>query len=133
MDDSAKAAAFEDGRTAFGLSSRTASALCYVAGWVSGLFFLLVERRDRDVRFHAIHSLVVFLPVNLAIFALFAIAWFARSVGFIKAPLLLAAVAAWGATGILWAWLMYATYRGDDLRIPWSQGFARRLGKLPPA
>ena len=43
-----------------GLSKNTAAALCYVAGWVSGLVFLLVEKKDEFVRFHAMQSIVTF-------------------------------------------------------------------------
>jgi len=41
-----------------GLPKNTAAALSYVVGWLSGLFFLFMEK-DPFVRFHALQSIVV--------------------------------------------------------------------------
>src|SRR5512134_719801 len=40
-----------------GLPPRTGAVLAYLAWWVTGGLMLLVERRDRFVRFHAAQSL----------------------------------------------------------------------------
>ena len=42
-----------------GLSENAASTLSYLLGWVTGLIFLLIDKRPR-VRFHAAQSLVTF-------------------------------------------------------------------------
>ena len=49
-------------KIAFGLDEKTASTLCYVIGWVSGLVFLLAEKDNKNVRFHAMQSLMFLLP-----------------------------------------------------------------------
>ena len=41
-----------------GLPPRTAAALAYVAGPVSGGLILLAESRNADVRFHAFQSII---------------------------------------------------------------------------
>jgi uncharacterized membrane protein len=46
--------------TVLGIEERFERPLCYVLGWVSGLIFLLIERRNTTVRRHAFQSVVVF-------------------------------------------------------------------------
>src|SRR5271156_5240440 len=42
-----------------GLQENVAGLLCYVLGWLTGLIFLLIDKRP-FVRFHAAQSIVVF-------------------------------------------------------------------------
>src|SRR5450755_4405513 len=44
---------------ASGLQENVAGLLCYVLGWITGIIFLLIDKRP-FVRFHAAQSLVVF-------------------------------------------------------------------------
>jgi uncharacterized membrane protein len=44
---------------AAGLEENLAGLLCYVLGWVTGLIFLLIDKRP-FVRFHAMQSLITF-------------------------------------------------------------------------
>lgn len=46
--------------TVLGIEERFERPLTYVLGWVSGLIFLLIERRNATVRRHAFQSVVVF-------------------------------------------------------------------------
>jgi len=39
--------------TSTGLSPNVAGLLCYVAGWITGIIFLVLEQRNKFVRFHA--------------------------------------------------------------------------------
>ncbi len=45
--------------TQTGLSENVAGLLCYVLGWITGLIFLLIDKRP-FVRFHAAQSLIAF-------------------------------------------------------------------------
>ncbi|MGB6524209.1 MAG: DUF4870 domain-containing protein [Candidatus Acidiferrales bacterium] len=47
-----------------GLSENVAGLLCYVLGWITGLIFLLIDKRP-FVRFHAAQSLVAFGILNI--------------------------------------------------------------------
>ncbi len=47
-----------DPSTSSGLPPRTAAALAYVAGPISGGLILLAESRNADVRFHAFQSVI---------------------------------------------------------------------------
>ena len=52
-------------KTSTGLDNNVAAGLCYVFGWLSGLIFLLIEKEDQDVRFHAMQSVIVFGGLTL--------------------------------------------------------------------
>ncbi len=43
-----------------GLKARTAGVLCYLLTWVTGIIFILIERENRFVRFHAMQSILLF-------------------------------------------------------------------------
>jgi len=53
----------------FGLDKNFACALSYVAGWISGLVFFLSEKEDKEIRFHAVQSIIFF--GSLSIISLF--------------------------------------------------------------
>ncbi len=48
------------GTTSMGLSQNVASGLSYVFGWVTGLIFFFIEKKNRVVRFHAMQSILFF-------------------------------------------------------------------------
>ncbi len=52
--------------TSTGLSPNIAGLLCYVAGWVSGIIFLVLEQRNKFVRFHATQSIIAFGTLTVA-------------------------------------------------------------------
>lgn len=41
-----------------GLKPNVAAAIAYLFGWISGLIFILLERENRYVRFHAMQSII---------------------------------------------------------------------------
>lgn len=69
------------------LSPNIARMLCYIAGWISGIVFLIVEKKDMSVRFHAWQSILTFgiltlLAILFNVFflpgALWSMWWFFR-------------------------------------------------------
>jgi len=52
--------------TSTGLSPNIAGLLCYVAGWISGIIFLVLEQKNKFVRFHAAQSIIVFGTITAA-------------------------------------------------------------------
>ena len=52
-------------KSSTGLAENVAGLLCYVLGWVSGLVFILIEKENRFVRFHAIQSIYVFGVITI--------------------------------------------------------------------
>lgn len=84
------------------------AALTYLLGFVTGIFFLLTEKENSFVRFHALQSTVVFG-------ALF-ILNFVPVLGFFTVPLGL----------ILWIFLMYKAYSGERYKLPYIGDFIER-------
>jgi uncharacterized membrane protein len=55
----------ESGSTT-GLEPNVAGLLCYLGGWISGIVFLVIEQRNKFVRFHALQSIVTFGALTVA-------------------------------------------------------------------
>jgi uncharacterized membrane protein len=104
----------------FALSENAAALLSYVLGWLTGLIFLLIDRRPY-VRFHAAQSLVTFgglhiIRIVLGVF--FGVGWWYyggwANIG-IGAMLL-------GALGlltfVLWIVCMVKAYQGARFKLP---------------
>jgi uncharacterized membrane protein len=43
-----------------GLNENIEALLCYIVGWIGGVLFILKERENKFVRFHAMQSIIVF-------------------------------------------------------------------------
>jgi uncharacterized membrane protein len=98
-----------------GLEPNVAGLLCYVAGWVSGLVFLLLEPKDKFVRFHAIQSIIVFGAINLAYFIVFRIP-FIWVIGWVF----------WAFGVVLWIVLMIKAYQGQKPKMPIAGDYAEK-------
>ena len=48
------------GKTSTGINPTVAGLLCYLLGFVTGIIFLVLEKENRFVRFHAMQSIFVF-------------------------------------------------------------------------
>ncbi|MEM0492570.1 MAG: hypothetical protein QXS02_01220 [Candidatus Thermoplasmatota archaeon] len=55
-------------RTYLGLNENLEAAFCYIGLWGTGLLFLLLDDRDRFIRFHALQSVLLFLPLTFLFF-----------------------------------------------------------------
>ena len=86
------------------LPKNTKAALCYVGGWITGLVFLLIEKEDKEVRFHAMQSLLAF--AGLTILSMVPV------IGWMISPLVMI------AGFILWLVLIIKTYQGERVELP---------------
>jgi uncharacterized membrane protein len=99
-----------------------AGLLCYVLGWITGIIFLLIEKENDFVRFHATQSIVTFgaFTVVIAVLGLLAMIPY---IGILFTILQ-------GLIGLLafvcWIVLMVKAYRGERYRLPWAGDFAER-------
>ncbi|MEX1279126.1 MAG: DUF4870 domain-containing protein [Acidimicrobiia bacterium] len=94
--------------TTLGVSQNIGALLAYVLGWVSGLVVWLLEQDNREVRFHAAQSVLVFggLTIISTVFGLIPI------IGIIVAPIV-------GLVGfVLWIYLMVQGYSGNHVALP---------------
>jgi uncharacterized membrane protein len=62
----AEVAAKPESESSTGMSANVAGLLCYVAGWVTGIVFLVWEKKSTFVKFHAWQSIMTFGVLTLA-------------------------------------------------------------------
>jgi uncharacterized membrane protein len=95
-----------------GLQENVAGLLCYLLAWVTGIIFLLIDKRP-FVRFHAAQSIVVFGGLTILRFGLlFMHGFLGGFVGFGLFGLL-------SLIGfILWILLMVKAYQHQMFRLP---------------
>ena len=98
----------EVSKTSTGLQENVAGALCYLAGLVTGIVFLVLEKENKFVRFHAIQSIVV----SLAIMVVMIVLGFIPIIGWVINMLLGIGVF------ILWVVMMLNAYRGRMMKLP---------------
>jgi uncharacterized membrane protein len=103
-------------KTSTGLAENIAGLLCYVAGWVSGIVFLLLEPKNKFVRFHAVQSIAVFAVISILAF-IFSLIPF---IGWVIVPII------WVIGAILWILLMVMAYQGKKYKLPWAGNLAEK-------
>lgn len=102
--------------TSTGLDEKLSSLLCYVLGFVTGIVFLIVEKKSRLVRFHAMQSTIVFGGLLLLNFALNLIPFLGWLINFLLGPV----------TFILWVFLMWKAYQGSWFKLPYIGDIAEK-------
>jgi uncharacterized membrane protein len=115
-------------KTSMNLDENIAGVLCYLAFWITGIIFYFMETKNKTVRFHALQSILTFLP-------LWIIAWI---IGWIGAPkwtygygplgvggfdpgipaLVWLSWIIWVITILLWLLLMFKAYNGKKFKVP---------------
>ena len=111
-------------KATFGLDENVASAACYVLGWLTGIIFLLVEKDNKTVRFHAMQSVLTFLPLMIIIWIIGAIltALFFTAMGVggfgIWGIISLIMTLIWIVMLLLWLFLMWKAYSGEKFLVP---------------
>ena len=98
----------ETGKNSTGLQPNVAGLLCYVAGFVTGIIFLIIEKENKFVRFHAMQSTILFG----FIFVLDIVLSFIPFIGWMLIPLVGI------ASLILWILLMIKAYNGETYKLP---------------
>jgi uncharacterized membrane protein len=91
-------------RSSTGLDENVAGFFCYLLGFITGIVFLVVEKRSSFVRFHAKQSTITFLILLVISLIL---GWI-PIIGFLVVILSL----------ILWLLLMIKALRGERYMLP---------------
>jgi len=102
-----------------GMEQNLEGLLCYVLGWVTGIVFLVMEKDNKFVRFHAVQSIVVFGALTIVAIILS----FIPIVGWIINTIL--GIAAF----ILWIVLMMKAYQGTMYKLPIAGDLAEKYSK----
>jgi len=104
------------GETSLGMQPNLAGLLCYFFGFITGLVFYFVEKKNKFVRFHAMQSIVVFgsfFVVNLVLLVL-------PVLGVIIGALLSL------LSLVLWILLMIKAYQGEMFKLPIAGDIAEK-------
>jgi uncharacterized membrane protein len=99
-------------KTSVGLDENILSALAYVLIWVSGIIVYLLEKENQTVKFHAMQSIITFLPLSI-------ISWLFWWTFFI--PVLISVI-----MFILWIVLIIKAYTGEKWKVPIAGDFAEK-------
>ncbi|NWF77055.1 MAG: zinc-ribbon domain-containing protein [Chloroflexi bacterium] len=121
-----EAAAKPEAESSTGMSANVAGLLCYVAGWITGIVFVVLEKKSKFVKFHAWQSIMTFgvLTVVQIILSIIGIATFFLSPGWWFAHIL--GIIVWVITVGLWIVLMLMAYQGKMWKVPLAGNWAEK-------
>ena len=106
-------------KTTTGMEPNLEGLLCYVLGWVTGLIFLIIEKENQFVRFHAVQSIVVFGAYTVVAIILGYIPFIGWILDWIVGAIAF----------ILWIILMIKAYQGQKFKLPIAGDIAERNSK----
>ncbi len=110
-------------KSSLGLDENLVGFLCYLFCWVSGLIFLILERKSIFVKFHAIQSTLTFLALTVLKYLIDSISY-VPIIGWLFGRILyLALDVLWL---VLWALLMYKAFIGERYKLPFVGDIADR-------
>ena len=101
----------EKQKATFGLDENIASAICYLFIWVTGLIFYLVEKDNKMVKFHALQSIITFLPLQIIYWIIWYVVWWTGITYFLTMLVGLIMF-------ILWIVLMIKAYQSERYKLP---------------
>jgi uncharacterized membrane protein len=108
-----------------GLQPNVAGLLCYLLWWVTGLIFLILEKEDKSVRFHAMQSIVVFGVITVILIILITLS----SIPVIGLILAILSWIVWLLSVVLWIVLMVKAYQGQMYKLPVAGDIAEKQAK----
>jgi len=123
--------------TSTGMQAKTEALVSYLLGWVTGIVFLVIERKNRFVRFNAAQSTIFFGATFILLALLHYIGAFLGGIfliGFVLGPVFACASFVVGIpTLLIWLYLMMQSFRGKTVRLPIISGYADSLvNRLTP-
>lgn len=96
------------GKTSSGLDENVAGLCCYVLWAITGIIFLLIEKENRFVRFHALQSIFVTIVIVAINFLLTIIPFLGV---LLSIPFAIACFA-------LWIFMMVKAFQGTYFKLP---------------
>jgi uncharacterized membrane protein len=125
----AEGAAKPETETTVGISPNLAGFLCYLAGWITGIVFVLLEKKNTFVKFHAWQSIITFVTLTavqvvlLTIAGMTADSYWAGGAAYVCTAF---SRIVWLITVGLWIALMVLAYQGKMWKVPWAGDWAEK-------
>ncbi|RPF52221.1 DUF4870 domain-containing protein [Aquisalibacillus elongatus] len=104
----------EEEKSSTGLNENLAGALCYLAGFVTGIIFLLIEKESKFVRYHAFQSIFVWIGMFILSFGVGLIPIIGWLLSLLIAPV----------GFILWIYCMFSAYKMKWFKLPFVGNLA---------
>ena len=106
-------------KTSLGIDENLEALLCYVLGWVTGVVFLIIEKKSKFVKFHALQSTITFLSIMV-------LSWIFGNIPFVGwlIGILLSLISL-----VLWILLMIKAYQGEKYKLPIIGNIAEQHSK----
>jgi uncharacterized membrane protein len=124
-----KAEAEPEAESSTGMSANVAGLLCYVALWVTGIVFLVWEKKSTFVKFHAWQSIMTFGVLTLAHLILSTmlidIGWSTLSLGLIRVGTVFGWIIGLGMLALAII-LVIQAYQGKMWKVPWAGDWAEK-------
>lgn len=95
-------------KTSIGLNENIVAILCYLGFWITGILFLFIERDNKFVRFHALQSVMIFIPLTVIVYL---VAWIPY-VGWLLADVF------GGLSMLIFLILAFQAFRGAKFKLP---------------
>ncbi len=110
------------GASATGLDANVAGAIAYILGPITGIAFLVIEKNDRFVRFHAMQATIVgfaWIVISMVFSPLMSIPLLGRLFALVSSL--------WGWVGLLAAlFMMWQAYQRNEWEFPVLGAFAKQ-------
>ena len=97
----------EKKKTSLGIDENIEGALSYFLGFITGILFLVFEKENKFVRFHAMQSIIISVLLFVIVMILGIIPLFWLMLPFV-----------WLLELILWLLLMFKAYQGEKFKLP---------------
>ena len=121
-----------DAESSTGMSANVAGLLSYVAGWITGIVFVVLEKKSTFVKFHAWQSIMTFGVLTVAQIVVAGILTAIGFATFSPGLILFASVIStiiWILTVILWIVLMIMAGTGKMWKVPLAGNWAEKQAK----
>jgi len=122
-------AATPEAESSTGMSANVAGLLCYVGGWITGIIFVVLEKKSISVKFHAWQSIMTFGVLTVAhlilstILRAIAVATFSPGLAIFAGVL---GTIIWILMAILWIILIIQAGTGKMWKVPWAGDWAEK-------
>ena len=124
-----EAVAKPEAESSTGMSANVAGLLCYVAHWITGIIFVVLEKKSKFVKFHAWQSIMTFGVLFVAWLVLSPLLGTIAVLTFSPGLIIFAGVMnviLWVLMVGLWIALMILAYQGKMWKVPLAGDWAEK-------